>query len=152
MTILDAWAALGPQLCPPRRADQQHTQTDPQLQTNTNAVVTEPFTAPFLLSSFWQLWRESVSNQKIFVRRDRGVNSARKSFQALVTRVQAHHHCPPNPWDVLQAQKSALWGYLGSHPGETFWMEEGPHSPLGLTESYSGQLKAKAVYSPCRIN
>lgn len=72
MTIVEAWAALGPQPRPPRRAEQQHVQTDPQLRRNTKPAVTELFTAPFPSSSFWQLWRERIAKPKILVRRDRG--------------------------------------------------------------------------------
>lgn len=71
---------------------------------NTNPAVTEPFTAPFLSSSFWQLWRESVSNPEIFVQRDGGVNSTRNSFQAVVTQAEARGHCPPNPCVALLAE------------------------------------------------
>lgn len=110
MTILDAGAALGPQLRPPGRADQRHVQTDPQLQNkhkpSGHRAVHSSLPATFLLAT-----AERVSNPKLFVQRDGGANSARNNLQALVTQVQARSHCPPNPYAVLLVENQP-YGFI----------------------------------------
>lgn len=110
MTILDAGAALGPQLRPPGRADQRHVQTDPQLQNKHKPSGHRAVHSSFLSSSFWPLRRE-FPIQNSLCRGTGGANSARNNLQALVTQVQARGHCPPNPYAVLLAENQT-YGFI----------------------------------------
>lgn len=69
MTILEAWAALGPGLRAPGRAEQRQAQTDPQLQNkhkpSGHGAVSSSISVISPLATL-----ERVSNPKLFLWRD----------------------------------------------------------------------------------